>query len=164
MIPTSGVIDLGNPFMWHQNYLWFQVNQITSYLDGSNVYGSDASESRKLRLGRGGRLRVTKYRKGELLPLNPDECSDNKKNHYCFAAGKRLHFNFWSLGILQSWVNPTTTISTFPWSISEFHIRFYSESIKKLLILYESRNNFFRFRVFFGFTWIFSHSLTDIIK
>jgi len=66
------------------------VNQITSYLDGSNVYGSEVSESKKLRLGRGGRLRVTKYRSGELLPLNPEECSDNKKNHYCFAAGKLI--------------------------------------------------------------------------
>ena len=58
-----------------------QVNQITAFIDASNVYGSDLSESRKLRLGSGGRMRVTKFRKEELLPLNPDECSDKRKNH-----------------------------------------------------------------------------------
>ena len=41
----------------------------------------------KYLLGRGGRMRVTKYRKEELLPLNPEECIDKKKNQYCFAAG-----------------------------------------------------------------------------
>jgi hypothetical protein len=29
------------------------------------------TEHRKLRLGKGGRMRVTKFRKEELLPLNP---------------------------------------------------------------------------------------------
>ncbi len=64
-----------------------QVNQITSFIDASNVYGSELSESRSLRLGRGGRLRVTKYRQEELLPLDPDECADHAKRQYCFAAG-----------------------------------------------------------------------------
>lgn len=57
-------------------------------MDASNVYGSELSESRALRLGRGGRLRVTKYRREELLPLAPEECADHDKRQYCFAAGE----------------------------------------------------------------------------
>ena len=37
-----------------------QVNQITAFIDGSNVYGSEKPEARKLRLMASGRLRVTK--------------------------------------------------------------------------------------------------------
>ena len=37
-----------------------QVNQITAWIDGSNVYGSEEKEARKLRLLSDGRLRVTK--------------------------------------------------------------------------------------------------------
>eukprot|EP00095_Tigriopus_kingsejongensis_P002572 maker-scaffold274_size229011-snap-gene-1.21 protein:Tk02572 transcript:maker-scaffold274_size229011-snap-gene-1.21-mRNA-1 annotation:"chorion peroxidase-like" len=64
-----------------------QVNQITAFLDASNVYGSETSEARLLRLGRRGRLRVTQYGGSELLPLDPDECADHSKRQYCFAAG-----------------------------------------------------------------------------
>jgi len=64
-----------------------QTNQITAWLDGSNVYGSDADEARKLRLLSGGRLRVTRVQGRDLLPLNPSECSDNERHRYCFSAG-----------------------------------------------------------------------------
>lgn len=64
-----------------------QVNQITAFIDGSNIYGSETSESRLLRLGRRGRLRVTQYGGAELLPLDPDECADHSKRQYCFSAG-----------------------------------------------------------------------------
>jgi peroxidase len=64
-----------------------QVNQITSYIDASNVYGSDIPTSRRLRLGRRGRLRVTRLEREDLLPLAPEECADHSKRHYCFAAG-----------------------------------------------------------------------------
>ena len=64
-----------------------QVNQITAFLDASNVYGSEVSESRSLRLGRGGRLRVTKFRGEDLLPLDPEECADHDRQQYCFEAG-----------------------------------------------------------------------------
>jgi peroxidase len=37
-----------------------QVNQVTAWIDGSNVYGSDLAEAKKLRLLKGGRLRVTR--------------------------------------------------------------------------------------------------------
>jgi len=64
-----------------------QVNQITSFIDGSNVYGSEMSTSRSLRLGRRGRLRVTRLASEDLLPLAPEECADFSKNQYCFTAG-----------------------------------------------------------------------------
>ena len=67
------------------------MNQITSFLDGSNVYGSDDAQSRRLRLGRRGRLRVTRIQSSngrQLLPLAPSDCADHAKRHYCFAAGK----------------------------------------------------------------------------
>ena len=46
-----------------------QVNQITAWIDGSNVYGSEDEEARKLRLLAGGRLRVTKVQ-GILYTIN----------------------------------------------------------------------------------------------
>ena len=67
-----------------------QVNQITAFLDASNVYGSDLAQSRRLRLGRRGRLRVTRIQSSngrQLLPLAPADCADHAKRHYCFAAG-----------------------------------------------------------------------------
>jgi len=64
-----------------------QVNQITAWQDGSNVYGSDDDEARKLRLLAGGRLRVTRVQGRDLLPLNPSECSDDARHRYCFSAG-----------------------------------------------------------------------------
>ena len=65
-----------------------QINQITAFLDASNVYGSENSEARVLRLGRGGRLRVTKFRGDDLLPLDPDECADHDRQEFCFEAGE----------------------------------------------------------------------------
>ena len=64
-----------------------QVNQITSFLDGSQVYGSEMSTSRSLRLSSRGRLRVTRIKSEELLPLAPEECADFQIQRYCFAAG-----------------------------------------------------------------------------
>ncbi len=56
--PTTGS-SLANPRQ--------QVNQITSYLDGSNVYGSDGARAAALRTLSGGRLKTSA---GDLLPLN----------------------------------------------------------------------------------------------
>ncbi len=70
-----------------------QVNQITGFVDASNVYGSDPGEARLLRLGRGGRLRVTKFREEELLPLDPEECADHDRRQYCFVAGEGRNIN-----------------------------------------------------------------------
>jgi peroxidase len=44
-----------------------QVNSVTSFLDGSQIYGSDAVTANKLRTHAGGRLKTSP---GNLLPLN----------------------------------------------------------------------------------------------
>eukprot|EP00088_Acartia_fossae_P028789 TRINITY_DN29621_c0_g1_i3.p1 TRINITY_DN29621_c0_g1~~TRINITY_DN29621_c0_g1_i3.p1 ORF type:complete len:828 (-),score=123.74 TRINITY_DN29621_c0_g1_i3:220-2703(-) len=64
-----------------------QVNQITAWLDGSNVYGSDFDESVHLRELRRGRMKVTKIQGRDMLPLNPDDCADETNRRFCFAAG-----------------------------------------------------------------------------
>ena len=46
-----------------------QVNQITAYIDGSNVYGSDAERAAALRTFEGGQLETSD---GDLLPFNED--------------------------------------------------------------------------------------------
>ena len=47
-----------------------QVNEITGFIDGSMVYGSDAARAAWLREGTGGRLRITPSPVGDLLPYN----------------------------------------------------------------------------------------------
>jgi len=47
-----------------------QVNEITGYLDASNVYGSDSGRAAWLRTFVGGRLKVTPTAQGDLLPFN----------------------------------------------------------------------------------------------
>jgi peroxidase len=47
-----------------------QINELTSYIDGSNVYGSDAQRAAALRSGSGGRLKVTHTPVGDLAPYN----------------------------------------------------------------------------------------------
>lgn len=59
--PTTGT-DASNPRQ--------QVNQITAFIDGSMVYGSDTVTSSALRTFSGGRLKTSE---GNLLPLNNAE-------------------------------------------------------------------------------------------
>lgn len=47
-----------------------QVNQVTGYIDASNVYGSDATRASWLRTGVGGLLRTSSRPGGDLLPYN----------------------------------------------------------------------------------------------
>jgi peroxidase len=47
-----------------------QINEITSYIDGSNVYGSDDQRAAALRSGIGGKLKVTHTAVGDLAPFN----------------------------------------------------------------------------------------------
>lgn len=63
-----------------------QMNQITGYMDGSNIYGSDANKQQQLRLFRGGRLREQSVRGRSMLPANPNECQDTS-GAACFVSG-----------------------------------------------------------------------------
>lgn len=65
-----------------------QLNQLTHWIDGSNVYGSDDDEQRAVRSFQGGLLKTSR---GNLLPINPDqggECEAELRNAECFLAGE----------------------------------------------------------------------------
>ncbi|XP_050717062.1 peroxidase-like isoform X2 [Eriocheir sinensis] len=69
-----------------------QINQVTSFLDASNVYGSDDQEMATLRLWEDGMLKYkpVRFRKPLLPPLNhfiEGECRENSRNLHCFQAG-----------------------------------------------------------------------------
>ncbi|XP_037087854.1 chorion peroxidase-like [Pollicipes pollicipes] len=58
-------------------------NQITHYLDGSNIYGSSEAESTKLRAGTGGLISTTNP--GRLLPRDEKRCARRAAD--CFVSG-----------------------------------------------------------------------------
>ncbi|CAM1322530.1 Uncharacterised protein g8147 [Pycnogonum litorale] len=70
-----------------------QINQITSFLDASNVYGSSEEESQDLRLAQDGKLKSTPVRnRKDLLPpisdtFGDDECRNHTSTMFCFRAG-----------------------------------------------------------------------------
>ncbi|XP_050420368.1 peroxidase-like [Adelges cooleyi] len=64
-----------------------QMNQLTAYLDCSNIYGSSLTAQQALRTFRGGMLQSQKIRGKQLLPANPSECSDDTGRAACFRAG-----------------------------------------------------------------------------
>lgn len=47
-----------------------QINEITGYIDGSNVYGSDDARTAFLRSGSGGKLKVQHTAVGDMAPFN----------------------------------------------------------------------------------------------
>nr|XP_045591913.1 peroxidase-like [Procambarus clarkii] len=63
-----------------------QMNQVTHYLDGSNIYGSSRQEEQTLRLFRGGLLVVQER---DLLPPDSSvtECQSTSHGNSCFKAG-----------------------------------------------------------------------------
>lgn len=74
-----------------------QMNQATSFLDGSVVYGTSDSIMNQLRTFQGGELKMLVAPDGqELLPVSTDSsdgCNQEemlKKGRYCFLSGE--HF------------------------------------------------------------------------
>ncbi|XP_042211466.1 peroxidase-like [Homarus americanus] len=63
-----------------------QMNQITSFIDASNVYGSNEDESKELQTFNNGLLKVNSVGHS-LLPPNPTECQNSVGQEYCFKAG-----------------------------------------------------------------------------
>nr|CAD7459093.1 unnamed protein product [Timema tahoe] len=64
-----------------------QMNQVSGYLDGSNIYGSTRGGQTEIREFTGGRLKVQNVRGKSLLPQNEDECVDDTQTFACFKAG-----------------------------------------------------------------------------
>ena len=58
------------------------VNEITSYLDGSVVYGSDYDRVQELRSHIDGKLKVTSKDAGDLLPLNINQIMNAPGTRY----------------------------------------------------------------------------------
>ncbi|XP_022255689.1 uncharacterized protein LOC106471379 [Limulus polyphemus] len=66
-----------------------QINQVTSFLDASQVYGSDNCDAQKLRTFSGGRLKTTPHPSGEndLLPQTSAHSECRASSGVCFEAG-----------------------------------------------------------------------------
>ncbi|XP_077504345.1 salivary peroxidase/catechol oxidase-like [Amblyomma americanum] len=67
-----------------------QLNQLTAYMDASNIYGSTEEEAKALRSFRDGRLASTSFSRDELLPRQTDstqECNEQGTDFICFRAG-----------------------------------------------------------------------------
>ncbi|XP_054709398.1 uncharacterized protein LOC129219104 [Uloborus diversus] len=66
-----------------------QLNQVTAFVDSSNVYGSDRCEARMLRTFIGGKLNVTKHPLGhkDLLPQTSNHKDCVAPSGLCFEAG-----------------------------------------------------------------------------
>ncbi|XP_054159947.1 chorion peroxidase-like [Oppia nitens] len=67
-----------------------QLNQLTAYLDASNIYGSTEQTARSLRSLRNGRLRVSLVNRRQFLPFdnNTNFCAiPQQQQLQCFVAG-----------------------------------------------------------------------------
>jgi len=111
-----------------------QMNQITHWLDASNIYGSDEHETKLLRLFRNGQLKVTSQSGSKYgnLPtcsqnFNPhggasrediaeacDECSGQNKGPDCFFAGDvRVNEQLNLIVMHTLWMREHNRIATF---------------------------------------------------
>ncbi|XP_055950747.1 uncharacterized protein LOC129984809 isoform X3 [Argiope bruennichi] len=90
-----------------------QINQVTSFLDGSAVYGSSEEEVKRLRTYKNG---LMKTQEGlELLPpdiSNPHDCRASALNHKCFLAGDvRVNENVGLMVMHTLWVREHNRIA-----------------------------------------------------
>lgn len=67
----------------------FQLNQITHWLDGSNIYGSTQNEERELRTFSNGLLTTSA---NNMLPILPQhqggDCEARERGAMCYSAGE----------------------------------------------------------------------------
>lgn len=74
---------------------FFQLNQATHFLDGSQIYGPSYSKNLFLR-GDKGRFKTSKFNNKEFLPLSEDpehDCLVEDKDSLCFVSGDpRVNF------------------------------------------------------------------------
>lgn len=75
--------------------LYFQLNQATHFLDGSQIYGSSNHRNRLLR-GTEGYYKTSNINNKEYLPLSPnptEDCMVSANNSLCFISGDpRVNF------------------------------------------------------------------------
>jgi len=65
-----------------------QQNAVTAFIDGSQIYGSNQTEARELRILVGWQMKTQRSVHGHaLLPENKKECTDDAKQKFCFKAG-----------------------------------------------------------------------------
>ncbi|KAF6029143.1 hypothetical protein EB796_012540 [Bugula neritina] len=80
----------GLPMTQTKNVERYQLNDITAYVDGSQVYGSSNTKADSLRTFVGGKLNSSLHNGQERLPLakdNPPSCSADPENECHFDAG-----------------------------------------------------------------------------
>lgn len=75
-----------------------QMNQVSAFIDGSVVYGSDENVVKKLRTFKNGSLKMLLTKDGrELLPMSTDMkdgCNreeESIKGRYCFLTGENVY-------------------------------------------------------------------------
>ncbi|KAJ8935261.1 hypothetical protein NQ318_007071 [Aromia moschata] len=73
-----------------------QVNQVTHYLDGSQIYGSTMNRTRSLRAFSGGKLRISTSKGKSYLPISEhptQDCQVSSPASACFRSGdSRVNF------------------------------------------------------------------------
>ncbi len=76
-VDGSQTIGLNRSIYMMDNGVRQQINEITAFIDGSTIYGSDPVRTDALRSHEGGRLRMQDTSVGDLLPFNDGNNSGN---------------------------------------------------------------------------------------